>query len=150
MTISTTLSFLTRVGFFFIVMVVPGCVSGPSSPESDTARVYLYWPASHEEEAHHYIAAVNGKVVARLIPGSYTVIDQPLGPVIISRKAGSALVPWGKGAEVGALEGFVETDKFFVYANRTYLVHFPSGTLTTGSSKAIDDMSGLKLLPLLN
>ena len=150
MPISTMLSFLTRVGFFFMVMLVWGCASGPRSPESDTALLYLYWPASHEAEAYHYIAAVNGKVVARLTPGSYAVIDQPLGPVIISSKAGSALVPWGAGAEVGVLEGFVKTDQFSVDTNRAYLVHFPSGTFITGSAKALDDMSGLNLLPPLD
>jgi hypothetical protein len=113
------------------------------------AKLYLYWPSSDVEEANHYIAAVNGKVVARLKAGSYYVLDQPTGTVVISSKAGSAFVPWGRGSVVGALEGFVETDQFIVEKGSTYYIHFPGGKLNTETSEDLEDLSGLDLLPPL-
>jgi hypothetical protein len=126
-----------------------GCASGPpfqpASPKPEAALLYLYRPSSIVGGANHYIVAVNGNPVARLSSGSYFVMDQAPGQVVVSRKAASALLGWGPGAIVGELEGFVETDRFEVKNGQRYFVDFPGGKRVADDSEALREMRGLEL-----
>jgi len=134
-----------------LVLLSVGCASTgpefrPASAAADRALIYLYRPSSMVGAGNHYLAAVNGKVVARMKSGTYFVVDQPPGKVVITRKAASALGWWGPGVIVGALEGFMETDRFNAAGGARYFVHFPSGKRTK-EAEALGDMRGSELLP---
>jgi hypothetical protein len=151
--ISAPVSF-ARVALLAVLGFLASCASpGPSfqpqPAKPDAALLYLYRPSSMVGAGNHYIAAVNGKPVARLKSGSYFPLELRPGSVVVSRRAASALGIWGPGTIVGALEGFVETAKFEAKAGARYFVQFPSGTITASEAEAVRDMSGAELLPPL-
>jgi hypothetical protein len=133
-------------------VVTAGCASGPpfqaAAPKPEAALLYLYRPSSIVGGGNHYIVAVNGKAVARLSSGSYFALDQAPGQVVVSRQAASAL-GWGPGSIVGALEGFVETDRFEAKNGQRYFVTFPAGKLVASEAEALREMSGLEPSPPL-
>ncbi len=141
------------ISIISLVLLAAGCASTPpfrpATPESDSALIYLYRPSSIVGAGNHYLAAVNGQVVARMKSGSYYVLDYPPGEIVISSKVDSALGWWGPGVIVGALQGFIETERFKAAGGSKYFIHFPSGKLNSNEEKALKDMGGTDLLPQL-
>ena len=134
-----------------LAALVTGCAStGPpfqlTEPQANSALIYLYRPASMVSGGNYYLASVNGKVVARLKPGSYFALELPPGGVVVACKAASAFGICWPGNVDGALEEFLETDQFEVTGGSRYFVHFPSGKRISSVAEALAQIAGTEML----
>jgi hypothetical protein len=144
------LTFIRRCSLAVLVALVAGCASkGPSfqlaAPQAGSALLYLYRPYSDIGAGYHYLASVNGRVVARLKSGSYFAMDIPPGKVAVACKAASAFGICWPGNIEGAREGFLDTEQFEVMSGYRYFVRFPSGKLTI-EADALTEIGGTELL----
>jgi hypothetical protein len=141
-----------RIALFFCYLIVSGCASGPTFviPElsEDKVTIFAFRTSSMVGAANSDIVSVNDRFIGRLNSGTYTVFVTDPGPIIIKRKAGSALgkgknVGWGLGGLVGAVDGFRIVEEFTGVAGESYFVRFSHGKLVD-SDEALAKMDGLK------
>jgi hypothetical protein len=150
MKISGRAVFLFCSIFAFFPLVLPGCATSgppfvPESPEPDSALLYLYRESSMVGSGNHYLAAINGEIIARMKSGSYFVMRHPPGNILVSRKSVPAfgLLDFNL---TGLIDGFVKTAQFEVKSGQRYFITFPAGELVTDEAQALSEMSGAELL----
>lgn len=147
---TSVLALIRHCGLTVLVALVVGCASkGPpfqlAAPQAGSALLYLYRPYSEIGAGYHYLASVNGRVVARLKSGSYFAMDVPPGKVAVACKAASAFGICWPGNIEGAREGFLDTDEFEVMSGYRYFVRFPSGRLIV-EADALTEIGDTELL----
>jgi hypothetical protein len=143
-------AFRFNIILMLLFLVLGGCATSgppfvPEAPVPDSALLYLYRSSSIVGSGNHYLAAINGKPVARMKSGSYFVMEYPPGIIVISRKSVPAfgLLDFNL---TGLIDGFVKTAEFEVKGGKTYFITFPSGELVADEAQALDEMSGAELL----
>ena len=131
---------------------ISGCASGPDfvMPKLSERKVtiFAFRSSSMVGAANSDIVAVNDRFIGRLNSGTYVVYEAEPGPIVIKRKAGSALGKgdksgWGLGGLVGAVDGFRTVEEFTGSAGKSYFVRFSRGKLLN-SDEALKKMDGLK------
>ena len=136
----------------FCYFFLSGCASGPAFVMPDISdgkvTVFAFRTSSMVGAANSDIVSVNDRFIGRLNSGTYVVYEADPGPIVVKRKAGSALGKgdksgWGLGGLVGAVDGFSVVEEFTGIAGESYFVRFSHGELVS-PEKALEKMNGLK------
>jgi hypothetical protein len=129
---------------FLSFLILSGCASGPAFVMPTLAEkkvtIFAFRPSSMVGAANSDIVLVNDRFIGRLNSGTYVIYQTEPGPIVVKRKAGSALGKGGKaglGGLVGAVDGFRVVEEFTGVAGEHYLVKFSSGKLVA-SDKALE------------
>ena len=135
-----------------LLATLAGCASGPAfvmqQPSTEKVTIYAFRTSSMVGAANSDIVAVNDRFIGRLNSGTYAVYEVDPGPIVVSRKAGSALgkgnkAGWGLGGLVGAVDGFRVVEEFTAKAGEVVFVRFSHGK-RVATDKALEKMDGLK------